>query len=116
MALLDHVRRCNAHDLARYRPLLIGGARVGYVAHAAADLLRGVAGLDVAGDRVAIAADAATAAVRTAVLEGGADRRLLLLPPSPRPVQPPVVLMGGMMAPWAMWMTWQEQRARGWTK
>ena len=74
MALLDHVRRCNAHDLARYRPLLIGGARVGYVAHAAAELLRGVAGLDVAADRVALAGEAESPAARTAVLEAGTDR------------------------------------------
>lgn len=31
MAYLDHIRRCNAHDLTRYRPWSIGGRKVGYL-------------------------------------------------------------------------------------
>lgn len=31
MAYLDHIRRCNAHDLSRYRPWTIEGRTVGYL-------------------------------------------------------------------------------------
>ena len=31
MAYLDHIRRCNAHDLAKFRPWTIDGRRVGYL-------------------------------------------------------------------------------------
>lgn len=31
MSYLDHVRRCNAHDFADFRPFLVAGRRVGWV-------------------------------------------------------------------------------------
>ena len=31
MAYLDHIRRCNVHDMADYIPWFVGGRRVGYV-------------------------------------------------------------------------------------
>lgn len=31
MAFIDHVRACNAHDLARFRPLTADGVRIGWV-------------------------------------------------------------------------------------
>jgi 8-oxo-dGTP pyrophosphatase MutT (NUDIX family) len=53
MNLLDHIRRCNAHDLTRFVPWFIGAGRAGYVRPALAKRLRdfpdvfetGVAGL-----------------------------------------------------------------------
>ncbi len=33
MAFLDHIARCNAHDLAKFRPLRVAGQRVGWVRH-----------------------------------------------------------------------------------
>jgi hypothetical protein len=39
MSFLDRIAECNAHDLARFRPFLVGGARVGWVTPARAERL-----------------------------------------------------------------------------
>jgi hypothetical protein len=39
MSLFDHVRRCNARDLARYLPFVIDGERLGFVTPARAAIL-----------------------------------------------------------------------------
>src|SRR6056297_1821581 len=39
MSFLRHIRACNTHDPAAFRPFLIGDARVGCVRHAFADRL-----------------------------------------------------------------------------
>jgi isopentenyldiphosphate isomerase len=36
MSFLDRIDECNAHDLANFRPFLVGGARFGWVRHALA--------------------------------------------------------------------------------
>jgi len=40
MRYLDHIRRCNTHDMADYAPWEIGGRRVGFLRHALAERLR----------------------------------------------------------------------------
>jgi 8-oxo-dGTP pyrophosphatase MutT (NUDIX family) len=40
MALLDHIRRCNAYRAEAFRPLILHGERIGLVRHDNADLLR----------------------------------------------------------------------------
>jgi len=41
MAYLDHIAACNAHDLAKFRPLLVEGRQIGWVRH---DIARRLAG------------------------------------------------------------------------
>jgi hypothetical protein len=33
MAFLDHIARCNAHDIAKFRPFVVDGATVGHIRH-----------------------------------------------------------------------------------
>lgn len=39
MSFLDRINECNAHDLARFRPFVVAGRRVGWVRHALAERL-----------------------------------------------------------------------------
>lgn len=56
MSYLRHLRACNAHDLALYRPFLAAGRRVGWVRHAFAERLRAFPGaFEVSGDAVRLA-------------------------------------------------------------
>lgn len=41
MSFLDHIAACNSHDLARFQPLLVAGAHVGWVRHDMVYRLRG---------------------------------------------------------------------------
>lgn len=43
MSFLDHLRACNAHDLAGFRPFLVEGRAIGHVRHALAERLAGFA-------------------------------------------------------------------------
>jgi len=40
MAYLDHIRACNNFDPAGFRPLMVGGDRIGYLQHALVEELR----------------------------------------------------------------------------
>lgn len=42
MGFLDHIRACNRHDLAGFRPFDVDGVRVGWIRHALADALPSV--------------------------------------------------------------------------
>ncbi|MBT6117118.1 MAG: DUF4743 domain-containing protein [Rhodospirillaceae bacterium] len=55
MAFLDRIRECNAHDIARFRPFIVAGQRIGWVRHDLAERLDGFDGVfAVAPDRVAL--------------------------------------------------------------
>ena len=47
VSILDHIQRCNAHDLTAYKPFLIAGERVGWVSDAVMDVLDGIDGFEV---------------------------------------------------------------------
>jgi len=69
MAYFDHIRRCNAHNLADHRPWRIGDATVGYLRHGFADRLAGV-GAPLVMDRTGaqLLPELATPAMRSAAL------------------------------------------------
>lgn len=69
MAFSDHIAACNRHDLTRFRPFVVGGDRVGWVAHAVAERLRDFPQtLTVTGESVTVAERLGTAEARTAAL------------------------------------------------
>ena len=80
MSFLDHIARCNAHDLSKFVPFSAAGERVGYVRRDnAAQLARFPETFRVASDGVTLApeldgyaarADAVAAVVRTLAEEG----------------------------------------------
>ena len=82
MGFLDHIARCNAHDMSKFRPFLVDGATVGHVRHDnAAHLARFPAVFEVSVDAVRLSAgldgyDARTTAV-DGVLRALADDGLL---------------------------------------
>lgn len=70
MSYLDKVRRCNARDLAHYRPFLIAQSQVGHVAPARADILANFPEVfDVRKDAVRFNAQLPTPAQRTSALQ-----------------------------------------------
>lgn len=46
MSILDHIQRCNVHDLSAFKPFSIRSERVGWVNYAVMDVLDGVDGFD----------------------------------------------------------------------
>jgi hypothetical protein len=56
MAFLDHVRACNVHDLADFRPFRAGGRTIGAVRHGLADRMDGWPSLAVSADAVDLVA------------------------------------------------------------
>jgi len=69
MAYFDHIRRCNAHDLSRYRPWQIGGETVGWLRHDFVERLRGFPDVfKIAGERIALAQLLAQPSDRTEAL------------------------------------------------
>lgn len=52
MAFLDHIRVCNAHDIAKFRPFLVEGRQVGWVRFDVAALLAGMDAFVVDADSV----------------------------------------------------------------
>lgn len=79
MGYIDHIRACNNFDAAGFRPLAIGGQRIGFVRHRIADRLRDWPEVfAVFGDRVAISDslgdfDARSRAVETVLRALAAD-------------------------------------------
>lgn len=71
MSILDHIQRCNAHDLTAYKPFLIAGERVGWVNDAVMDVLNGIDGFDVVSQAVAISPSLETFADRSGTLAEG---------------------------------------------
>ncbi|MGH6931005.1 MAG: DUF4743 domain-containing protein [Dongiaceae bacterium] len=70
MSLLDRVKACMGCDRARYRPFLIGAARVGWIDHDLADRLRGYPDVFlVAADRVELARHLDSFAARSAAVD-----------------------------------------------
>lgn len=92
MAFRDHIAACNRYDLARFRPLMIGSDRVGWLGHDAARHLAAFADVFTVGvDNVVLNPALATPAERTAavheVLEQlVADQHLRKLRDEPFPV------------------------------
>jgi len=74
MSLLDHIRRCNARDLAGYVPFMIDGERLGFITPARAAILAGHPNVfDVHAAQVGFAAPLDTPEKRTAALSAVAD-------------------------------------------
>jgi len=71
VSILDHIQRCNAHDLTAYKPFLIAGERVGWVNDAVMDVLNGIDGFDVVSQAVAISPSLETFADRSGTLAEG---------------------------------------------
>lgn len=71
MSILDHIQRCNAHDLTAYKPFLIAGERVGWVNDSVMDVLDGIDGFDVVSQAVAILPSLATFEDRSRALADG---------------------------------------------
>ena len=71
MSILDHIQRCNAHDLTAYKPFLIAGERVGWVNDVVMDVLDGVDGFDVTTQSIAISPNLATFEDRSRALTDG---------------------------------------------
>ncbi len=70
MSFLDRIRECNEHDLSRFRPLLVGQARVGWVRDDMARLLAGFPDVfSVDADRVALAPALADFEARSLAVE-----------------------------------------------
>lgn len=71
MSFLDHIARCNAHDMSRFRTFVVAGEIVGHVRHDnAAHLARFPDVFDVSDDRVALADGLDTYAARTDAVAG----------------------------------------------
>ena len=69
MSFLDRIRECNEHDLSRFRPLLVGRARIGWVRDGMARRLADFPDVfSVAADCVA---EAIVRAIRAATALGG---------------------------------------------
>ena len=74
VSFLDRVNECNAHDLSNFFPFFVEGRRVGWVKKGVAQRLAAFAGIfDVASDSVALHADLATPAARTAAMAEAVD-------------------------------------------
>ncbi len=71
MSILDHIQRCNAHDLTAYKPFLIVGERVGWVSDAVMDVLDGIHGFEVTTQSIAISPNLATFEDRSWALADG---------------------------------------------
>jgi hypothetical protein len=71
VSILDHIQRCNAHDLTAYKPFLIAGERVGWVNDVVMDVLDGVDGFDVTTQSIAISPNLATFEDRSRALTDG---------------------------------------------
>lgn len=56
MPYLDHIRACNAHDIAKFRPFLVEGRAVGWVRHDMAEKLAGADAFDIDGQAVRLRA------------------------------------------------------------
>lgn len=70
MSFLRHIEACNRHDLGRFRPWLVAGARVGWIRHDFAERLAAFpAAFEVAADAVRLSDDLATPAARTAAVQ-----------------------------------------------
>lgn len=82
MSILDHIHRCNAHDLARYRPFSIGYAQVGWIGEGVADTLAALPGFVVKAEQVELTAidfearSAALANAAEALVSAGFVRNL----------------------------------------
>lgn len=72
MAYLDHIRRCNAHDLRKFRPWSIEGRAVGWLRHDFIEHLRGFSGIFTMPEDgpIALAAALSTPAERTEAIAG----------------------------------------------
>ncbi len=69
MGFLDHIRRCNAHDLSAFVPWTIGGRRAGYLRPALARRLAGFPGVFEGGaDGIALSDRLADPPARTAAV------------------------------------------------
>lgn len=80
MAYLDHIRTCNTHDLAGFRPLWTGGHRVGWVRHRLAEMLaqHGDPAFQVTADRIDLCPATDDFLGRTAAVAKAAARLVLL--------------------------------------
>ena len=50
MAFVDHIARCNTHDLTKFRRFSLGGTAAGFVTHEFAEHLYGLANIETNGD------------------------------------------------------------------
>ena len=71
MSIIDHIQRCNAHDLSAYKPLLITGERVGWVNDGVMDVLNSVHGFDVSSQAAVISPNSETFDDRSRLLTDG---------------------------------------------
>ena len=46
MAFVDHIARCNTHDLTKFRRFSLGGTAAGFVTHEFAEHLYGLANIE----------------------------------------------------------------------
>jgi len=71
MSFLDHIRRCNTHDLSGFTPWFIGDVKVGYVTRTLAGRLRDHGDVfEASGGRVRLRDAIATPEDRTEAVEG----------------------------------------------
>ncbi len=71
MAYLDHIHRCNAHELGKFRPWSIGGRTVGWLHLDFIEHLRAFpAVFSIGDDRIALADSLATPAQRNTAIAG----------------------------------------------
>jgi hypothetical protein len=71
VSIIDHIQRCNAHDLTAYKPFLIAGERVGWVNDAVMDVLDGIHGFDVTTQSIALSPNLAAFDDRSRALADG---------------------------------------------
>jgi 8-oxo-dGTP pyrophosphatase MutT (NUDIX family) len=71
VSILDHIQRCNAHDLTAFKPFLIERERVGWVNHAVMDVLDGVDGFDLTPKGIVISATMESFEARSRTLADG---------------------------------------------
>ncbi|MBI3451472.1 MAG: DUF4743 domain-containing protein [Rhodospirillales bacterium] len=70
MSFLDRIAECNTHDLSKFRPFVVAGARVGWVRHALAERLAGFGNIfAVDAQAVTLSPALADSAARSAALE-----------------------------------------------
>ena len=71
MAYLDHVHRCNAHDMSRFRPWTIGGRTVGFLRADFLEHLRGFPDVfEIGGDTIALSSVLSSPEARTEAIAG----------------------------------------------
>lgn len=74
MSFLDHIRACNAHDLAGFRPFELEGQRLGWIRHDLAEALPGVdPGFVTTAGRVTVAAEIQGFEARSTLLDHAAQ-------------------------------------------